>query len=170
MLRGAQALADKTVKKDDAAVAGWRAEIANMVRGTMGDDRAEQDVIDAAWYVRAAMDAESTEVPGYTLKASNENAVRMVIGTPIDRGGVKTLTPRGMDEKTFDERSRAALAPMAGSTLYVRGKPVTAEELAVRLPSYGMKRDGQGRYTPVLNGAYVTTDADGQQPLRLEVR
>jgi hypothetical protein len=33
-----------------------------------------------------------------------------------------------------------------------------------------MKRDGQGRYTPVLNGAYVTTDPDGQQPLRLEVR
>lgn len=170
VLRGAQALADKTVKKDDAAVAGWRAEIANMVRGTLGDDRAEQEVIDAAWYVRAAMDAESTPVPGFDLKASNENAVRMVIGTPIDRGGVKTLTPRGMDVDTFDRQARAALQPMAGQTLYVRGKPVTAEELAVRLPSYGMKRDGQGRYTPVLNGAYVTTDAQGQQPLRLEVR
>ena len=52
----------------------------------------------------------------------------------------------------------------------IRAAYMTAEELAVHLPSYGMKRDGQGRYTPVLNGAYVTTDADGQQPLRLEVR
>lgn len=170
VLRGAQALADKTVKRDDMALSGWRAEIAGLVRGTLGDDRAEQDVIDAAYYVRAAMDAESTAAPGYSLKASNENAVRMVIGTPLDRGGVKTLTPRGMDVDTFDRQARAALQPMAGQTLYIRGKPTTAEELAVRLPSYGMKRDGQGRYTPVLNGAYVTTDPEGQQPLRLEVR
>lgn len=170
VLRGAQALADKSIKKDDAALTGWRSEIAGMVRGTLGDDRAEQDVIDAAYYVRAAMENEATAAPGFSLKASNENAVRMVIGTPIDRGGVKTLTPRGMDEKTFNERSRAALAPYTGAKLYVRGKEMTPQELSVRIDGYGMKRDGQGRYTPVINGAYVTTDAEGAQPLRLEVR
>jgi hypothetical protein len=169
-LRGAQALADKTVKKDDQALTGWRSEIAGMVRGTLGDETAEQDIIEAAYYVRAAMDVEGIEVPGYSLKASNENAVRMVIGTPLERGGVKMLTPRGMDERTFDERSRAALQPLAGQKLYIRGKEMTAEELAVRITGYGMRRDGQGRYTPVLNGAYITTDKDGQQPLRLEVR
>lgn len=170
VLRGAQALADKAVKKDDAALTGWRSEIAGLVRGTLGDDKAEQDVIDAAYFVRAAMENEGTQVPGFNLKASNENAVRMVIGTPIDRGGVKTLTPRGMDEKTFNEKSRAALAPYSGAKLYLRGKEMTPQELALRIDGYGMKRDGQGRYTPVVNGAYVTTDADGAQPLRLEVR
>jgi hypothetical protein len=39
VLRGAQALADKTVKKDDSALAGWKAEIAALVRGSIGDDR-----------------------------------------------------------------------------------------------------------------------------------
>lgn len=171
-LRGAQALADKTVKKDDAALTGWRSEISGMVRGTLGDDRAESDVIEAAYYVRAAMDIEGIAAPGFSrgLGQSAEEAVRMVIGTPLDRGGVKTLTPRGMDEKAFDEKARAALAPLAGQKVYIRGKEMTAEELAIRIAGYGMRRDGQGRYTPVLNGAYFTTDKEGQQPLRLEVR
>lgn len=171
-LRGAQALADKTVKKDDAALTGWRSEIASMVRGTLGDDRAENDIIEAAYYVRAAMDIEGIAAPGFSrgLGQSAEEAVRLVIGTPLDRGGVKTLTPRGMDEKMFDERTRAALAPLAGSKVYIRGKEMTAEELATRITGYGMRRDGAGRYTPTINGAYVTTDPQGQQPLRLEVR
>ena len=143
-----------------------------MVRGTLGDDRAEADVIEAAYLVRAAMDIEGIAAPGFSrgLGQSAEEAVRLVIGTPLDRGGVKTLTPRGMDEKMFDERSRAALAPLAGQKLYIRGKEMTAEELAAQITGYGMRRDGRGRYTPVLNGAYITTDPDGQQPLRLEVR
>lgn len=171
-LRGAQAIADKTVKKDDAALTGWRSEIASMVRGTLGDDRAEADVIEAAYLVRAAMDIEGIAAPGFSggLGQSAEEAVRLVIGTPLDRGGVKTLTPRGMDEKMFDERTRAALAPLAGSKVYIRGKEMTAEELAARITGYGMRRDGQGRYTPTINGAYITTDPQGQQPLRLEVR
>ena len=171
-LRGAQALADKTVKKDDAALTGWRSEISSMVRGTLGDDRAEQDVIEAAYYVRAAMDIEGIAAPGFSrgLGGSAEEAIRLVIGTPVDRGGVKTLTPRGMDERMFDDRSRAALQPLSGQKLYIRGKEMTADELAIRINGYGMRRDGQGRYTPVLNGAYITTDKDGQQPLRLEVR
>ena len=171
-LRGAQALADKTVKKDDAALSGWRSEISSMVRGTLGDDRAEADVIEAAYYVRAAMDIEGIAAPGFSrgLGSSAEEAVRLVIGTPLDRGGVKTLTPRGMDERMFDDRARAALQPLAGQKLYIRGKEMTADELAIRINGYGMRRDGQGRYTPVINGAYITTDKDGQQPLRLEVR
>jgi len=171
-LRGAQALADKTVKKDDAALTGWRSEISTMVRGTLGDDRAEQDVIEAAYYVRAAMDIEGIAAPGFSrgLGSSAEEAVRLVIGTPLDRGGVKTLTPRGMDETMFNERARSALQPLAGQKVYIRGKEMTTEELATRITGYGMRRDGQGRYTPVLNGAYITTDPDGQQPLRLEVR
>jgi hypothetical protein len=87
VLRGAQALADKTVKRSDADLTGWRAEIAGIVRGTLGDDQAESDAIDAAYYVRAAMEQEGIQAPGFNLKASSENAVRMVIGQPLDRGG-----------------------------------------------------------------------------------
>lgn len=170
VLRGAQALADKAVKRDDQALTGWRSSISAMVRGALGDERAEQDVIDAAYYVRAAMDTEGSAVPGFDLDAGNEQAVRLVIGQPIERSGVKTILPRGMSEGDFDDKAKAALQRLAGQTLYVRGRPVSAEAIAARLDGYGMKRDGEGRYTPVSGGAYVTLDKEGTQPLRLGIR
>lgn len=177
VLRGAQALTDKTVKKDDSALAGWRSEIATLVRGTLGDDRAEQDVIDAAYYVRAAQDQEGIAAPGFTRGIGNgaADAVAMVIGLPIERGGLKTVLPRGMKERDFDERLRGftaeklrVLAPTG--EVYVRGAPVKVEQIANRLTEYGMKRDGAGRYVPVVRNAPITLDAQGTQLLRLEVR
>lgn len=176
VLRGQQALADKTVKKDDSALAGWRAEIAKLVRGTLGDERAEQDVIDAAYYVRAALDQEGVAAAGFKpMNASAENAVAMVIGRPLERAGVKTFMPRGMDERAFDERLRTftpqklrELAP-AGQ-VYYRGTAIPVDQLSLRLPEYGMKRDGAGRYVPIVRGAVVTVDPQGRVPLRLEVR
>ena len=89
-------------------------------------------------------------------------------------GPPRSTEPQG-DELGASRHSEAAL--QAGDALSeqpekARKKPrlMTAEELATRINGYGMRRDGQGRYTPVLNGAYITTDPDGQQPLRLEVR
>jgi hypothetical protein len=176
VLRGAQALQDKTVKKDDQALAGWRAEIATLVRGTLGDDRAESQIIDASYYVRAALDQEGIAAVGFKpMKASAENAIAMVIGRPLERGGVKTFMPRGMDERTFDERLKAytperlrQIAP--AGVVFVRGAPVKVEQLAPRLDEYGLKRDGAGRYIPVVRNAPVTLDPQGQQLLRLEVR
>lgn len=176
VLRGAQALADKSVKKDDAPVTGWRSEISGMVRGTLGDTRAEDDVIDSAYFVRAAMENEGTAVPGHHLTASNENAVNLVIGRPLEREGVKTILPRGMDARAFDEKLRANFTPEAlrvqapSGEVYVRGVPIKVEALSNRLTSYGMKRDGKGNYIPVRGNAFVTVDKEGTQPLRLGVQ
>lgn len=187
VLRGAQALADKTVKKDDTALAGWRAEIATLVRGSLGDERAEQDIIDAAYYIRAAQEQEGISPAGYSLKRGADHAIAMVIGLPIERGGVKTLLPRGMKEGEFDtklsgytaDKLRAMTIGRAEGTdvqrassgvFYVRGTPITPEALANRLTDYGMRRDGQGRYVPIVRNAPITLDPAGQQLLRLEVR
>jgi hypothetical protein len=174
VLRGAQALQDKTVKKDDSALAGWRAEIATLVRGTLGDDRAEQDVIDAAYYIRAAQDQEGIAAPGFTkgVGSGAKDAVAMVIGEPIERAGLKTVLPRGMKERDFDEKIKALGQKMqaVGGVVYVRGAPVKVEQIAGHLTEYGLKRDGQGRYIPVVRNAPVTLDPLGQQLLRLEVR
>ena len=174
VLRGAQALADKTVKRDDAVLTGWKAEIAGMVRGTLGDDAAESDVIDSAYYVRAAMDSDGTAAPGFNLDASNRSAVRLVIGEPLERNGVKTLLPRGMDEGAFDKALEAytpdKLRTMVPDTLYVRGKPVTLDRFSTSLTNYGMRRDGKGNYLPVSGGAFVTTDKEGRNPIRLPIR
>lgn len=178
MLRGADALRDKTVKRDDATLTGWRSEIAGMIRGTLGDERAENDAIDAAYYTRAGMDE-----PGYPGAATNVAAVKLVIGQPLDRAGVKTILPRGMDENAFTDKLRQytpeVLAPMAmaptvmggaGGVFYVRGQSRTLEQLSSALPGMGMRRNPAGGYTPVSGGAFVTLDEAGTIPLRLPVQ
>lgn len=171
VLKGAEALADKTVKKDDQALVGWRSEIAAMVRGTLGDPRAEQDVIDAAFYVRAHSELSSGVAPGFDKVASNEHALSLVIGRPMERGGVKTIIPRGMSQDDFDEKLTSPdTATQVPETLYLRGQPVPRAAFLSRLPTLGMRRDGASKYLPVSNNAMFTTDAEGRTPLRLVVQ
>jgi hypothetical protein len=173
VLRGAQGLKDKTVKRDDQALIGWRAEIATLVRGTLGDERAENDIIDSAYFVRASMDMDGTAAAGFSLDASNKNAVKMVAGEPLERGGVKTLLPRGMDEDAFDEAlGRYTVEKMqviAPDGVFVRGQPVPMERFVNSLNRYGMRKDSQGNYMPSSGGALVTTDRENRKPLRLPV-
>lgn len=277
VLRGAQAISDKTVKKDDTALAGWKAEIAGLVRGSIGDDQAESDVIDAAYYVRAAQEQEGIAPAGFKSSGNGAaDAVAMVAGTPITRAGVKTLLPRGMQESDFDNRLKAAVqkqvdaastppgmiergnidlakrpqvknsdgsvstvrsmginvdgqevliptvsddgrimgnqeavdtymktgrhlgkfttpqastayaqalhssqeafytqgrgSPEPQATVYVRGAPVPMRQIMNHITEYGLKRDGAGRYIPVVRSAPVTLDPQGQQMLRLDVK
>lgn len=176
ILGGSQALADKRVKRDDMALTGWRSEIAGMIRGTLGDAQAEQDAIDAAYFVRAYMDTEGAALPGGgRLDTSNEGAVRLVLGQPYERGGVRTVLPRGMDEDAFVEKVRGfspeVLKTMVPSgEVYLRGQKRTLNQLASALPGMGMRRSPDGSYLPVSAGAFVTLDAAGTQPLRLDIR
>jgi len=166
---GAQALNDKTVKKDDTALAGWRAEIASLVRGSVGDAKVEQNIIDAAYYVRAAQELEGAAATGYKLETGAANAVAMVAGMPIERGGQRTILPRGMKEDDFDTKAREQLAPLAGKTLYIRGQEISAESLANRWGSYGLRMVRPGMYVPVSNNAPVTADKEGTTPLIVKV-
>lgn len=188
ILDGAQALGDKTVKADDAKLSGWHASIAEMVRGSIGDKQVESDAIEAAYLVRASMDAKGIALPGYNLTASNENAVKMVIGQPLERGGAKTVLPRGMDEHDFDnklrdftpDRLRAMVLPTeqfaAGGrtpaptpSFFVRGQPMSPEALSIGLTNYGFQKASGGRYVPIRGNALVTLDKEGTRPLFLEV-
>ena len=176
VLRGAQALADKTVKKDESALAGWRADIASKVRGTLGDDKAEQAVIDSAYYARAALEQEGIAPTGFKpMGASADSAISMVIGLPVERGGVKTFLPRGMKEGDFNDKLGSytpdKLREQApDGVMYVRGIPIKVESLSNRLSSAGLKMDGKGGYVPSLNNAPVTIDKQGTQLLRLVIQ
>ncbi len=175
VLRGAQALKDKTIKRDDSVLTGWRAEIAGIVRGTLGDAKAEEDAIDAAYYIRAAMDADASKAPGYKFDTSAESAVRFAVGVPLERNGVKTILPREMDEDGFDAKLRTftpdVLRTMVpGGAVYVRGQPQSLEKFAGSLDRLGMRRAGGGDYVPSSGGAFVTIDPQGQVPLRLKVQ
>jgi hypothetical protein len=175
VLRGAQALQDKTVKKEDAVITGWRGEIAPLVRGTLGDERAENDVIDASYYVMAAQEIENISPENRRgIGKGAKDAVELVIGLPVERAGLKTVLPRGMKERDFDERLKVAGQRLRGQApegvVFVRGAPVKVDQIANRLTEYGLKRDGQGRYIPVIRNAPVTLDPQGTQLLRLDVR
>lgn len=45
-----------------------------------------------------------------------------------------------------------------------------SQQLLGRLREFGMRRDGSGRYMPVSNGAPITADATGTNPVRLTER
>ena len=169
---GAQALADKTVKKDDSALSGWKADISTLVRGTLGDPKAESDVIEAAYYIRAAQELDTAKAPGFTkgFGSGAEDAVAMVIGKPMERAGVKTFLPKGMSESQFDDKAMELLSAGKGQTVYMRGQPVTVESLAQRWTSYGARMVRPGEYMPMSNNAPFTVDKEGRQPLRLKVQ
>lgn len=173
--RGSNALNDKTVKRDDAALTGWKAEISELVNGSIGNAEDEARIKEAAYYIRAAMDSDSSAAPGYSLGSTTKAAVAMVAGAPIERGGVKTLLPRGMKEGEFDDALRkftpVALAPMApAGKFYAGGKEVTLEQLSDQLPSMPIKRFGSAGYVPLFNNRPITTDPAGATPLVLKVR
>lgn len=176
---GAQGLQDKTVQADDTKLSGWRADIANQVRGSLGNAKAEQDVIDAAYYVRAAGELPSATATGYSPTKTNEAAIALVAGQPIIRGGVNTLLPRGMTESAFDTKLRAmtpdVLKTMApDGKVYLRDaggvREIPLSLLHNRMVDFGMKYYSPGVYAPVRNNIIVTTDKDGTKPLLLKVQ
>lgn len=176
-LLGAQALRDKTVKKDDEALAGWRAQLAEQVRGTLGSDEAESEVMDAAYYVMAAQQIDSARDPAFTrgFGSSAEDALAMVAGRPLQRAGTKTLLPRGMNEDQFDDAMQGAAAMQVKDLtptgkVYLRGQELDfATQVLPRLYTYGLQRDKLGRFIPVSRNAVFTLDPGGTLPLAIRV-
>jgi hypothetical protein len=173
---GAQGLQDKTVKADETAQAGWRAEIANSIRGTLGNTAAENDAIEAAYLVRASFELPSSTAPGFDPSTkSNENAVALVLGQPIERGGVKTVLPKGMDESSFNDKLRSftpeVLKPMApDGKVYMGATEVPLNLMSARIVDYGLRLYSPGVYVPVRGNTIITTDKAGTQPLKLKVQ
>lgn len=177
VLLGAQALRDKTVKKDDEALAGWRFQLAEQARGTLGSEEAENEVMDAAYYVMAAQQLDSARAPGFSkgFGSGAEDALAMVAGRPLQRAGTKTLLPRGMTEDQFDDAMQGAaklqikdLTPTG--KVYLRGQEVDFEtQVLPRLYTYGLQRDRLGRFIPVSRNAAFTLDQGGTLPLAIRV-
>jgi hypothetical protein len=73
-----------------------------------------------------------------------------------------------MTQDDFDTKLRApVVTSQIPDVVYVRGAPVPRDAFSYRLPSLGMRRDGQGSYIPVSNNAMVTLDKEGTTPLRM---
>jgi hypothetical protein len=177
---GAQGLTDGTVKADDTKLAGWKAEAATALRGALGNSKAEDDAIMAAYYVRAAAELPSGTTPGYeSPDKSMTAAITMVVGAPLTRGGVNTVLPRGMTESALDTKLRA-MTPDVLKTMAPDGKVYLRDASGVRemplnilhnrMVDFGLKYYSPGVYAPVRNNVILTTDKDGTQPLLLKVQ
>jgi len=168
ILRGAQALRDKTSQVDNAVQSGWRATIAKEIRGAFSSQEAEDNAIDAAFKITAARDA-SGEASGDT-----STAIRMATGGIIKHGAAdaKIPLPVGVDEKGFNQRlasiTPALLQAQApDGNAYVGGVPMPLQQFVASLPSATLVHAGQGQYVVRGGNTFVTNQAGQRIVLRI---
>lgn len=161
VLRGDQALRDKTVQVDKAAESGWRATIAKSVRGAYANREIEDRVIDAAFLITSAK---------YAAEGSNDldNAVRLATGGGImERNGQKFPLPWGMKPDEFDRKVSAIkpgdLADQApGGRVLVGGQPMSLDDFTASLGTATLVHAGQGLYN-VKAGQRIVTNEQGRR-------
>lgn len=162
LLRGDQALRDKTVMVDKAAETGWQGTIAKSIRGAYASPETEDQAIKAAFLIAAAKFAEngSPNIP---------EAVRLATGGIVERNGQKIPLPWGMDEKAFDKRIESFKAEdfmpqMRGrsNVVWVGKAAIPLDEFVAQLPKATLVHAGQGLYA-VRAGTGFVTNVDGQR-------
>ena len=158
ILRGQQALKDKTVKPETPAVDGWKGQIAKDVEGAYRNQKQADDVKEAAFLILAGLQSEGT--------GDVKQAVRLAVGGRIvERNGSKIPLPAGVTEDDFDAKLRS-LTPanfanqVKGSEVRVGGQPVPLDAFVQSLPDAQLINAGRGRYN-VMHGGRVVTNAEG---------
>lgn len=123
VLRGDQAIRDKTVTVDGAAETGWKGTIAKQIRGAYSNREAEDQVIDAAFKIAAANYAKDGS-------ADVDRAIRLATGGIIERNGQKIPLPYGFADSAHWWSS-------AESKFNDRIEAIKAADLAPQLTFYG---------------------------------
>ncbi len=158
ILRGQQALKDKTVKPETPAVDGWKAKIAMEVDGVYRNQKQADDVKEAAFLIMSGLQSEGT---GNVKQAVNLAAG----GRIVERNGAKIPLPAGVDEDAFDAKLRSLTSSnfanqVQGNEVRVGGQPVPLDAFVQSLPDAQLINAGRGRYN-VLHGGRVVTNAAG---------
>ncbi len=158
ILKGANALKDGAVMKDDKKVTGWKATIAQQVDGAFPDERAAGAVKDAAYYIAAGFAHEN----GGSVSGNDiERAVRIAIGgNIIDHNGKKLPIPF-TDSADFEAALHSIMpsqitAQAPDGKVRAGGAEISAEEFARSLPGQELIYAGPGRYAVVVRGRPVT--------------
>lgn len=166
ILRGARALADKSILVDNAKETGWRGAIAKEIGDAFPNQEVRNRMIDAAYYVQAGFAAEGDGT-------DTSRAVRLTAGRIVERGGSKVPLPYGMEESDFDKRLKAIqpadLAVQAPGGVVLVGKTeMPLDQFIKSLPDAALVHAGQGRYN-VRAGMGLVTNRQGQR-ITIEVR
>lgn len=164
VLRGAQAIKDRSVKEDNAAITGVRGSVAAAI-GDAVSGPARDALIDAAVFTQYGLMAEgSGDLP---------RAIRLATGGITERAGKKVVLPYGVDEATFGQRVQQVNAQTFASQapdgqVYIAGKPMPVEQFAAQVPNAALTTAGNGRYFIQAAGGIATNKAG--RPIVLEVR
>src|SRR5690606_34793247 len=123
-----QALKDKSIKSDDAAVTGTKAKMAEYL-GDAVQGKARDDVLEAASLIYYGMQAEGS--------ADVDRAVRLAIGGDvIERNGRKMPIPAGIDKDKFEDAAAAAASKaLEGKPVVDGGKSIPAAKFLEDMPS-----------------------------------
>jgi hypothetical protein len=167
ILKGATAIKDGAVMKDDKKVTGWKATISAELDGVFTDERMATAAKDAAYYVAAGIAQEEggTDV---------SRAVRLAIGgNVIEHNGKRIPTAGDMDEDEFAKRLRNA-APSditkqaPDGKVRVGGAEMSAADFVATIPGQELIYAGPGRYAVIVKGRPVTNAAG--KPIIIGVR
>jgi hypothetical protein len=144
VLRGDQALSDKTALVDKAQETGWRSQIAKQIRGAYSNREVEDQLVDAAFKITAANYADGKG-------ADISNSVNLATGGIVERNGQKFPLPYGMKEREFDKRIESIGVPdlqeqARDGNVYVGRTPMPLEQFVATLPKASLVHAGQGLY------------------------
>ena len=160
ILRGQQALKDKTVKAESIAVDGWRARIAQEVEGAYSNQRQADDVKEAAFLILSGLQSEGTgdvrQAVGLAARGSivEHNGKRIPLPAQVSKGDLEdrlqALTPQNFAAQAPDGQVR------------VGGQAVPLDTFVQTLPEAQLIHAGYGRYN-VLQGGRVVTNTRGDR-------
>lgn len=161
--RGAQAVKDKAIKEDTAAMTGLRAQLAEVV-GDALPGKAREDVIDAARFIYLGMQSEGS--------ADAARAVRLAVGGDIiEHNGRRVPVLAGVDLpqalRTLSPDQVLRQAP-DGAVYLPGGRPMAALDFVAALPDAQLEPAGSGRYM-VRSGGSLVMNRDAR-PIVIEVR
>lgn len=165
ILKGATAIKDGTVMKDDKKVTGWKATIAGELEGVFQNEKLTTAAKESAYYIAASIAQEN----GGSLGNSElRRAVRLAVGGEIiERNDKKLAIPAGMDEGTFEKRIKNVpasdiLQQAPDGKVRVGGAEMTVEAFAKTIPGQELMFAGYGRYAVIVRGRPVT-NSGGQR-------
>ncbi|WP_321814576.1 MULTISPECIES: hypothetical protein [unclassified Paraburkholderia] len=175
ILQGEQALKDKTVKVDEGAGTGLKAQIANAIDGALPPQQAD-DAKEMAWYIAAGSAARANRSGGIPTSADIQNGINSATGGISTTGGLRpngdanrVAMPYGWHEDDFQNSVKSATAENIENTVggkpvdmvYANGTPIPVADFMAKFPSYQLVRVGvRGTYA-VSTGSKFVTDSSG---------
>lgn len=172
VLKGAQAIKDKTAAKDDSKLTGWRATIARELDGVYPNEKLTASTVDAAYYIAAGMAHENGgSISGSDLERAIGLATR---ATLVEHNGRRMPIPYGWKESDLETALRSTTeadvtAQSGAPTVRAAGVQVPAADFVKSLPGAELMFAGPGRYTVIVSGRPVMS-ADGKRPIVVKVQ